>query len=132
MLSQMSQFKNSGTIDYLDVFTWNQGFVLGGNAMNFWAQDLNWNSTEWQWMGNGYMRYVYGTSDIILGTQDFWDFAPHDDQSFWWNLTNEYGPEATAELYAAVVDHQGHPFSLYDGTATVHDYWFCAQQWRQE
>ena len=101
-LQNQSKSVINGFLFYEGSFSWDQGYVLGRNKMNFYTS-FDWTASDWEKDGDKYARILSGTGNILLYTQDDWDFEMHDSDDLWNTLKREVLPSIVANLYSRIV-----------------------------
>jgi len=120
---------NSGTIGHQERFFWNQGLILGGNWMNFWASTVNWTASAWSKEGDRYVRNISAKGNIFLYTTDEWDFIWNGEYSTLQNILTETAPELIANLYSLLTTGGAGSSYTLSGGAMIRDFTFSAKQY---
>ena len=119
---------NQGFVSHNDSFTWDQGYVLGRNTMYFYTS-FNWTASNWIKEGDKYSRTLSGSGNILLYTQDDWDFKVHKSDDYWNTLKREVAPNIVANLYSRIVTGaNGDEFHM-TGSARIKNYTFSVKQY---
>ena len=119
---------NQGFVSHNDSFTWDQGYVLGRNTMYFYTS-FNWTASNWIKEGDKYSRTLSGSGNILLYTQDDWDFKVHQSDDLLDTLKREVGPHIAANLYSHIVTGAGGDEFHMTGSALIKNYTFSVKQY---
>jgi RHS repeat-associated protein len=116
-LAGMSYYLDSGYFSCSGSFSWEQGFILGRNTMN-WSINGEWLAGEWNTpVGANYKyRTIIGMGYMVLSTRDRWDFDVHEGDSILRSVFGEIIPNEIASLYSIIVaSNIGEAYDLEGG-----------------
>ena len=116
-LAGVSYYLDSGYFSCSGSFSWEQGFILGRNTMN-WSINGEWLASEWNTpVGANYKyRTIIGMGYMVFSTRDRWDFDVHEGDSILRSVFGEIIPNEIASLYSIIVaSNIGEAYDLEGG-----------------